>query len=91
MLLLLHSGLADEFLVGKALADDLRDYEAETVAVIQLFPVVVPKRLLIQVTKQVERLNTHVGAVEPALQQAPKGFESIEYEQRHPRRLRRGQ
>ena len=77
MLLLLHSGLADEFLVGKPLADDLRDYKAETVAVIQFFPVVVPKRLLIKVTEKMERFNAHVGSVKSALQETPKVFKSV--------------
>ncbi len=39
--------------------------------------VVVAKRLLIQVTKEVEGLNRNVGAVHVALEQAPEVFEAI--------------
>src|ERR1700726_699829 len=46
-------------------------------AVIRELAIVVAKRLLIQVAEQMERFNADIRATDPALEQAPKVFESV--------------
>ena len=46
------------------LANNLREGRCKAVCVTHILPVVVPEGLLIEVTKEMERLNTHVGATD---------------------------
>jgi len=41
------------------------------------FPQVVPEHLFVKIPEQVERLNTHVGSLDSALQERPEVFEAI--------------
>src|SRR6266700_112774 len=71
------SHLAGEFGVSEPLAHDLRDGQSESVSVLHPLTIVVPKRLLVDVPEKVERLDTDVGAVKPALQEAPEIFHCV--------------
>src|SRR5438445_4763121 len=50
--------LSDQFSIGQALAHDLRDGQAESVSVLHALTIAVPKRLLVDVSEQVERFDT---------------------------------
>jgi len=67
----LKSLLARQGLVGESLAHDAADRHAEAVGVVHVLPVVVAKRLFIQIPEQVERFDTDIRAGQPALEQAP--------------------
>lgn len=56
--------------------NDAANGSTESLGVARLTPVE-PKALLIQVPEQVERFDTHVGALDAALQQAPEVLQTI--------------
>jgi len=60
----------------ESLADDTIYGNTESFAVRQ-FAIVVPEGLLVQVAKQMERLNAHIRAINAAFQQAPEIFEAV--------------
>lgn len=66
-----------DFIPGKALANQLWSGEFEAVEIAHVVAEVVTQRLLVQITKQVERLNRNVGTVDAALQKRPVVFESV--------------
>ena len=70
------SHLASELRIGQALADDFTDTDVKTFGVGQL-AVVETESLFVDVAKQVERLNTNVGSMQSALQQAPEVFHCV--------------
>jgi hypothetical protein len=45
--------------------------------VVHILAVVVAKRLLIEVTEEMERLNTHIGSIDAALEQTPEVLKAI--------------
>ena len=55
----------------------MRDGKTEAVAIVKVFPVVIPEHLLVKIAVKMERLNADVGSVKPALQEAPEVFESV--------------
>ena len=61
-----------EFRIRQTLADDLYNQRVKAVRNVDVIPVVKTKRLFIDMPEQVKRLNAHMGAIQPALQQAPK-------------------
>lgn len=63
---------ADEFRIAKALPDDSSNRSAKANTVIRGLPVVVSKRLLIEITEQMERFNAHIRSLQPPLQQRPE-------------------
>lgn len=63
-------------LVGQALAGDLRECQFEAFVIVHVIPVVVAEGLLIEVSKQVEGLDTNVGAVQAAFQERPEFFQT---------------
>lgn len=64
-------------LVGEALASDPRERQFKPFAVVHVFAIVVTEALLVQIAKEVEWLDTHIGTVDTALQQAPEVFQPI--------------
>ena len=69
--------LAGDFSKGQALSDNARSEFAKAVTVIHVLPIVEPKSLLIDVTKQVEWFHANVRAVQSALQEAPKVLHAV--------------
>jgi len=69
--------LASQSLGGEALAHDLRNRQFEAVTVVHLFPIVVAEQLLIDIPKQIERLDTDRGAVQAEFQETPEVLDSI--------------
>jgi hypothetical protein len=69
--------LASQSLGGEALAHDLRNRQFEAVTVVHLFPIVVAEQLLIDIPKQMERLDTDRGAVQAEFQETPEVLDSI--------------
>ena len=69
--------LAAQLVEGQPASDDLRHRQPEAVEVVHLFPVVVAKRLLIQIPEQVKRFDRYVSAVDSALEQAPIVFQPV--------------
>jgi hypothetical protein len=63
---------ADQFGVGKAFADNLRDSHGEPIGVVHVLPIIKSERLFIQIPKQVVRLYAHIGSVDSTLEQCPK-------------------
>src|SRR5437764_299558 len=57
----LLSGLADQLVIGEALADDLPHEEAEAIPIVHRFAVVEAESLLVNIAEQVEGLNADVG------------------------------
>jgi hypothetical protein len=68
---------ADQSLVGQTLPDYLRDRQLETTTIIKVFPVVATKHLLVDIPKEMERLDADVGAVQATFQEAPEILDSI--------------
>jgi len=68
--------LACKHLVGHALPFNAGQRAHETVAVISL-AIVVPERLLVQVTEQMERFDRDVGSPQTTLQQRPDIFDPV--------------
>ena len=60
--------LPGELIKGEPFANDLAHGQIETLAVVKALAVVVAERLLVKVPEQVEGLDAHVGAAQPALQ-----------------------
>jgi len=60
-----------QLLIGDALSNNgwHRSHEA---ALIIILSSIEQERLLIEIAEQVERLETHIGALNPALQEAPE-------------------
>src|ERR1017187_3279930 len=69
--------LPGELIKSEPLADDLPYCQIETLAVVKALAVVVAERLLIEVAEQVEGLYAHVGAAQPALQEAPEVLQPV--------------
>ena len=65
------SHFAGEFCIGQALAHDLTDANIEAFAVGHL-PIVETECLFVDVPEQVKRLDTDVGSMQAAFQQAPE-------------------
>ena len=72
---------ASEFIPSEALADDLRDNHAESVAVSDELvlgrPIVVAEHLLVEVAEKMEWFGADIGAFETALEETPKVFQSV--------------
>src|SRR5690242_1015704 len=66
----LRQVIASERVKGEPLAEHITCSERETCEIRQ-FAHVEPKRLLVKVTEQMERLNAHIGAMQHPLEQAP--------------------
>jgi len=64
-------------LVGEALPDDLRYGQLKAPKVVGTLSVVVPKRLLVDIPKQMKRLDAYVSAVQAAFQKAPEILYSV--------------
>jgi hypothetical protein len=65
-------GLASEFLVHDALADDARNREVESIPVVHFAPVVITEHLFIERPEQVKRFDPDVGSLQRPLKQAQK-------------------
>ena len=70
-------GVAGQFRVGQALADDLPNSQVEAIPIVHVFAVVVAERLFVQIAKHVERFNRNVGTADTALQKTPKVLQSV--------------
>lgn len=68
--------LARQLIERDALANDPGNRDAESLAVCHL-AIVEAERLLIEITKQMERFYRNIGPVDPALEQAPKIFHPL--------------
>src|SRR5258708_4351309 len=66
------SHLAGDLGPSQTLADDLTNCQGKTVTVIHILPIVLPERLLIDITEQVKRLDADVGSMQAALEQTPE-------------------
>src|SRR5882724_7620053 len=66
----------DELRISQAFADNAAERLNEAALVI-ILALVKPKRLLIAVTKKVERFDVHIRSFEGALQKRPKVFQSV--------------
>lgn len=78
----LRRSLPGELVPDQPLADDTGDRGAEAISVshgsaVFVPPVAIPKRLLIDVPEQVERVHTHIGTVQAVLQQEPEILHSV--------------
>ena len=69
--------LSGQARVSEPLPDDLRYDKTEAARVVKLFPIVIAEGLLVQVAKQMERLDADIGAVQPALQEAPEVLHAV--------------
>lgn len=67
---------AQELLIGDALTRDRRKCRHEPALVIVLAGIEA-ERLFIEVAEQMERLDTHIGALDPALQEAPEVLNAV--------------
>ena len=72
-----RSNLAGDFGPGQTLSYDLSNSQIKAVTVVHVPAVIEPKRLLIDVAEQVERLDADIGAVQSALQEAPEVLHTI--------------
>ena len=68
--------LTGEFRIGQPFADDLTDTDIESLRIGHL-AVVEPKRLLIDIAKQVEWLDTDVGSVQLPLNERPEVLHAV--------------
>jgi hypothetical protein len=75
---------SDQILVGQATTDNPKNGKTEAVSVVQIFPVIEPERLFLEIPKQVKQLNRYIGASQPLyrcqptpLQQAPVMFQPV--------------
>ena len=76
------SYLARQFSIGKFFANELRYSQVESlcvgsVAAVLALPVVVSKCLFVEITKQVKRLDAHIGARDATLKKRPKILKAI--------------
>lgn len=69
--------LAGDLIPSEALADQLRSSHFEAVEIVHIFAEVVAVGLLVQVTEQMERFDTHVGSADAALQERPEVLKGI--------------
>lgn len=74
--------LPSQFLVGKALVNDLGKSRFETLVVADDFavnssPSVEPEGLLVNVPKQVERFNTYIGSTDTTFEQGPEILQTV--------------
>jgi hypothetical protein len=65
-----------EGLVGEPLADDASSGVQESSAVLNLTSVE-PEGLLVQITEEMEGLNTHIGTLDRPLEQTPEVFQAV--------------
>jgi hypothetical protein len=68
---------ASDFGISESLSDDVRGNVLETKSIVSQFPKIVPEHLFVQIPEQMEGLHANIGALELALEQAPKVFESV--------------
>ena len=68
--------LADQFVKGKALASKGRSRFHKPISIGSLASIK-PKRLLVQVSKQVERFDRNIRTFDRPLEQRPKVFNSV--------------
>jgi len=66
----------DQIGIGQPFADDLAHGTHEPSNVLG-FPIVEPKDLLIEIPEPMERLDAHIGAFDPTLQQAPEVLQPV--------------
>src|SRR5436190_8592721 len=75
------SHLASQFGIGETLSEYLRHGNVKPFGVVNLtvaiFPIVETKYLLIDITRQMKRLNSNVGTMQAALQQRPEVLHAI--------------
>lgn len=70
--------LAGQFRIGEALSDNMRSKFFKPIPVVhRLLAIVVAECLFVEIAEQVERLDAHIGSVDPALQERPEIFESV--------------
>lgn len=63
--------------IGQTATDDVGRSGFKPGLVILVLAVVVAERLLIEVAKQMERFDTHIGSAQAALQQRPEVLKAI--------------
>ena len=71
------NSLARQLGIGEAFVSDTVHDTMKAFSIIESFPVVVAKRLFIQVPEQMERLDADICAFQTALEEAPEVFESV--------------
>ena len=64
--------LAGDFSPRQTLPNDLADCQIKAVTVIHVLTDVIAESLLVQIAKQVKRLDTHISSVDTTLQKAPE-------------------
>lgn len=69
--------LAGDFSVSQSLANYIGDCNFKTLTVAQILPVIVAKRLLIQVPEHVKRLHANICSSDTTLQQTPEVFQAL--------------
>ena len=69
--------LASELRIGHALVENVANQFATPLPIASRFAVVEAESLLVDISKQMEGFNTHIGSVKSAFQQAPKAFHII--------------
>jgi hypothetical protein len=69
--------LPSQLLVGKSLAEPLRDTEIETSAVSNVLTVVVAEYLFINVAKEMKRTDCNIGSIQATLQEAPEVLHTV--------------
>src|ERR1022692_100244 len=69
--------LTRQFRIGQPLANNLANQVAEAVSVFQGLAIVEAKRLLVNITEQMEGFDRDIGAVQGTFQQAPEILQSV--------------
>lgn len=69
--------LTRQLIIRESLAYDLPHGNIEPLRIVEAPAVVVPKALLIEIPEQMERLDTHIDPVDPALQKAPEILKTV--------------
>jgi hypothetical protein len=68
--------LTDQIYVPQTLPDNSRNRRHKAIPVVS-FPLVEAEGLLVEIPKQMKRLDVNVGALDRALEQAPEIFETV--------------
>jgi len=71
------TGLASQFIPSEALANDLRQGHIKASTIIKALAIVETEGLLIEVAKEMKRLDADIGSFDATLQKAPIIFESV--------------
>src|SRR5436190_7170406 len=69
--------LTRQFGIGETLMSNLAHSKTETLSIVLVFAIVKTKHLLINVTREMKRLNCNIRSFKSTLQETPEVFESV--------------